>query len=91
MLVIFWPIIRTDEITDMSVKITDTPNKITDISVKITDTVVILLVRAPGVLLSEVRVGTESGFWNRERGRTGIAVEERINCPGGKNCDSKSP
>ena len=69
MLVIFWPILRTNEL------ITTTTNKILDTSN-------ILLVLAPGVLLSEVRVGTESGFWNRERGRTGIAVEELINCRG---------
>ena len=57
-------------------------NKIRDTTNKILDRTNILLVLAPGVLLSEVRVGTESGFGNREWGRTGIAVEELINCPG---------
>ena len=75
-LVLFWPMLR--------------PNKITDTTSKVLDITNILLVLAPGVLLSEVRVGTESGFWNRERGRTGIAGEELINKLPGKNCYPKS-
>ena len=40
---------------------------------------ILLVLAPPGVLLSEVQVGTESGFWNRERGRTVIGGEELIN------------